>query len=128
MVYGDSDRLQSEWSGDVNYLNRLNVLLYVCDESAMALNAHDWYHALITLFRELSTEFKAGEEIKGDKFIEEINPLISKGNNNLNRSGTLSIDTNLYKKLHKFEMFLRGILKSSGLQNKMKEDASGALK
>jgi|TARA_Y100000310_G_scaffold226906_1_gene229088 hypothetical protein len=122
------ERLQSEFSGDVNYLNRLNVLLYAADEAALDLDAHSWLHTLIVLFRELSTEFEKGEEETGDKFIEEISPLVNTNSRAISRKGTSGIDPKLYQKLHKFEMFIRGILKSSGLQNKMKDDASGALR
>lgn len=126
-MFGDTDRNQSEFSGDVNYLTRLNLLLYVCDESAMELNVNTWFHGLMALFRELSTEFKKGEEVAGEKFIEDINPLIGRLVKD-NSLGKNEVSQELYKLLHKFEVFLRGIIKSAGLQNKMKEGAGSALK
>ena len=129
------DRLQSEFSGDVNYLNRLNVLLYCCNDAALNLDAHEWFHTLMVLYRELSTEMKVDKKTKKSKemdkceeFIEAIAPMISKNVDDINKKGTKIITSDLHKKLHQFEIYLRSIIKSSGLQNKMKEDASHALK
>ena len=128
------EKRQSEFSGDVNYLNRLNSLLYICDDMSMSLDAFAWFHALLALTRELSTEFqinkKTGKNIDNEKcnvFIDKINMDISLFIEKRNR-GVNEMSPELYKNLHDFEIFLRSILKTSGLQNKMKDDPRLALR
>ena len=127
MTMGDEAREQSEFNMAVSYLNRLNALFYTCDEAAMGLDAHTWFHSLMALFRELSTEMKPKELTRGEKIIEKINPKVAQSINNNQRSGKSEIPQELYSDLHKFEMFIRGVLKSAGLQNKMADEASRAL-
>jgi hypothetical protein len=123
----DDNRSQSEFNMAVSYLNRLNALLYTADEAAMSLDVYTWFHSLMALYRELSTEMKT-EEIK--KFEEKIGLLEPKITVSLAEAerGRGDIEHDVYKTLHQFEMDLRHILKSSGLQMKMQEDAMKALK
>src|SRR3990167_142188 len=109
-------RAQSEFNMAVSYLNRLNTIIYFCNQAALDLDMYRWFHCLLTLSRELSTEFKAKDNEQEKKYKEELEPLIS--NYAVNRKSS----KNIYDKLHDFEKFLRGILKASGLQNKMKHD------
>jgi len=123
----DDKRAQSEFNMAVSYLNRLNSLFYVCDEAAMSLNAHQWFHAQLAIFRELSTEMKPEELNSKKDEIREINNLINSSNKNSARFGTYEISSDLYEKLHEFELYLRSILDGAGLQKKMKEDPGNAL-
>ena len=121
------ERQKSEFSGDVSYLNRLNYYFFLAGTASMELNAHSWYHSLQVLFRELSTEMKEEEITKWNKESEKINELIKDNLEEQQNTGMTSISPELYKELHNYELFLRGILKSAGLQNRMKEGAENAL-
>jgi len=123
-----NEREQTEFNMAVSYLGRLNNLFYVADNSSIELNAHMWFHVLLTIFRELSTEMKEEEIGQWEKKIGGINFAIAKLNKDISRKGTNFIPNDIYLELHKFEMFLRKICKDSGLQMKMQEDASFALK
>lgn len=126
-------REQSEYNMAVSYLNRLNSLFYVANEAAIELDANIWFHALSALARELSTEMNEeeinewfGTDDKQGK-MDMINYILSiETNNPMNRG--MGISPALYKSLSDFERFLRQILKASGLQNRMMEDAHKALK
>lgn len=124
----DDDRQQSEFNDAIGYLNRLNSLFYLADDAAMNLDAFSWFHALLSLERELSTEMNEKELSYFEKEQDEINKDVSEHIRKSTRSPNQAIPSELYKKLHKFELDLRKIFKSAGLQNKMKEDASFALK
>jgi len=123
----ESEREQSEFNMAVSYLNRLNNLFYICDASAMELNSHQWYHTLLAIFRELSTEMKDKEIEEKEEEINLINRLLTQNNKTTSRTGKQMINPELYFKLHKFELFLRRIMKDSGLQNKMKDDPRFAI-
>lgn len=116
-------REQSEFNMAVSYLNRLNALFYLADQSAIDLNTHSWFHSLCAIFRELSTELKEEEKKKAKETIQRINTKLSKGNDPMR-----GIHPDLYMELHDFEVYLRGILKEAGLQNKKVDDAMRALK
>lgn len=124
----EEDRAQSVFNMAVSYLDRMNAEFYIAIEAAMDLNAFKWYHALLAIFRELSTEMTEEEMTKIDDAATEIQPLVHTWVENFNRYGRSQIAPDLYQKLHKFEMKLRQVLKKSGLQNKMSEDASNALR
>lgn len=122
------DRQQSEFNMAVSYLNRLNALFYKADEAAIELDVYTWFHCLLALFRELSTEMKDTEIKEWEKEQEIINQHISKYINEKQRNGMGKVTPELYRKLHKFELFLRYILEKAGLQKKMMDDAMNALK
>lgn len=122
------DRLQSDFNMAVWYINRLNGLFATCDEAGMTLNASQWFHALMALFRELSTEMK-------DKEIEEMQGKIKSINEKLkvwivlyNKRGITEIRPDLYQELHDMEIYLRKVLKKAGLLVKSSDDATRALK
>ena len=121
------ERQKSEFSGDVSYLNRLNYYFFLAGMAAIDLDAYGWYHTLRVLFRELSTEMKPEEITKWNTKAKGINNKLSKQlEDNLN-SGNVEISPELYEGLNEYELFIRSILKDSGLQNRMKEGAGTAL-
>lgn len=122
------DRQRSEFNMAVSYLNRLNYLFYIANEAATSLDAHGWFHSLLALFRELSTEMKPKEIEEIDDIIKEINPLMARNSMNIKKTGITEISETLYNQLHLFEIKLRKVLKSAGLQMKMMDDASMALR
>jgi len=126
------ERDQSEFSGDVNYLDRLNALLNSCNVHSMNLNVYSWYHSLNALFRELSTEMqekKDNNEIDtANKIMKSLRDNVGKYMNRRKRHGISNIDPELYDELHTFDLFLRQVLKKSGLQLRLKEYAGSALR
>lgn len=122
-----AERQQSEFNMAVSYLNRLNFLFYACNEAAMNLKSGEWFHALLAVFRELSTSMKDTEITEWNKKITEINNMIGADMRKKNQQQGM-IQPELYNELHMFEMFLRGVLNKSGLQTKMADEASKALR
>jgi len=122
------EREKTEFNMAVSYLDRLNALFYAADEAAMALDANGWYHVLLNLRRELSTEMKAGELDKFNADAREIRELLGKNNRGVSRFGLIEIKQELYDKLDAFEIALRKIMKEAGLQMKMQDDASHSLR
>lgn len=123
----ESDREQNEFNMAVSYLNRLNSAFYAADNAALELNAHEWYHSLRVLFRELSTEMKKDEITTWKNNLNSINTKVVQQINTNQRKQTMSIEPSLYQELEECEMFLRRILKESGLQGKMRMDPRKAL-
>lgn len=121
------ENIQSEYNMAFSYLNRLNSLFYYANAMAMELNAHGWFHILLALYRELSPYLKPEELEKKDKTITAINSLIAKNNKRMSRTGTQEISSELYKELHSFELFIREVLRRTGLQMRMENDPSKAL-
>ena len=121
------NREQSEFNMAVSYLSRLNTLFYIADNSAMSLEINEWFHALMTLFRELSTEMNE-QEIKILKHqFKLINEQMQIYNKDKMRVGVANISSKLYDDLHDAELAIRQVLKTSGLQMKMKQDARFAI-
>lgn len=123
----DEERSKSEFNMAVSYLNRLNAILYTADEAAMDLDVYTWFHTLLTLYRELSTEMKPKEMEDFEAQIKELNPKIGLAMNE-RLKGNGDVDQDLYSKLHRFEIGLRKILKDSGLQNKNQDSALNSLR
>ena len=122
------ERAQSEFNMAVSYLNRMNALFYIADEAAMSLDAYQWFHSLLAIERELSTEMGKKELEAFEKTIKNIHPEVTNWVNQKNRGVNITIESELYQSLHELEIALRKILKDAGLQNKMMEDAMNALK
>jgi len=120
-------RQQSEFNDAVGYLGRLNSLFYLADEASIQMDAHRWFCALMALFRELSTEMKPDEINYGTDMINQINPKVGHVNKEFRKSGIVSVDNELYMMLNDFEIWLRKIMKSAGLQLRMADDPSRAL-
>jgi len=122
------ERQQSEFNDAIGYLNRLNSLFYLCDNSSIELDAFSWFHSLMALERELSTEMEEKELSAFETLRASINNSIGQYLREKQRNPNAGVSHELYSSLHSFELKLRSIYKDSGLQNKMKEDASFALK
>ena len=127
-MVNENERQQSEFNMAVGFLNRLNTLLYFCNEYSIELDSHKWFHFLSVLLRELSTEMTEDEYKKGNGFRRDLNEMVNQNIKKNLQHGTNQIPQDTYEKLHNFEVFLRNVLKDSGLLTKMKEDAASALK
>lgn len=122
------DNLTSEFNMAVSYLNRLNSLFYACDESAISLDIYTWYHVLMALYRELSTDMdKETMDIIWGK-IKEVNQDVDRYMRKRNTNGMARVDPKLHHSLHEIEIMLRKVLDDAGLQNKKTTDAMRALK
>lgn len=123
----DNNRDQSEFNMAVSYLNRLNNLFYLTGNAAISLDMYSWYHSLQVLFRELSTEMKDPEINQLEKDSQVILGLLAR---HMKRTGAgpALVSPELYSKLHKFEMHLRRVMKESGLQTKIMDNAMLALR
>ena len=126
MMNNADTREQSEFNMAISYLNRLNQLFYMCDEASMILDMYQWYHTLLALFRELSTEMKDDElELMNDQaklLGNEVNVYVQASG-----EGNAEVTNELYQGLHYFELGIRKVMKTSGLQMKMKQDPRKAL-
>lgn len=124
----DTGREQSEFNSAISYLNRINAYFFQADECSMQLDIHGWFHSLMIIYRELSTEMKEKElqafEIKKNN----LNQMIMVYYQKRNRFNSNALPPNLYDSLHQFEMDLRKIMKQAGLQTKMKENPFLALR
>lgn len=123
-----NERQKSEFNMAVSYLNRLNNLFYVCDKASIELDSHMWFHSLMAIYRELSTEITKEPERKR---IKEIATKLSQAahiyRNSQNKGKDRGLPDSLYWQLHDFELELREVLEKSGLQTKRQDDASFAL-
>lgn len=119
------DRDQSEFNMAVSYLNRINYIIYQCNEAANNLDMFKWFHGLLNLHREVSTKMKKEDFEKGKDFINKIEPLISQVTALKKNPNGFSKD--LYFNMHEFEIFLRLIIKDSGLEMKFRADPRFAL-
>lgn len=109
---------QHEFNMAFNYLGRLNFLLYKINEASTELDVHSWFHNTLALYREVIMDVQETEKKEWDKEILNITHLVNKHL----RSRHEKVSTNLYQKLHDFEIFVRGVLRSSGIDVKLKRD------
>ena len=123
----DEQRDKSAFNMAVSYLYRLNALFYTADNAAITLDIYTWYHTLLSLYRELSTEMLDKEIDKAEADIKDMHPDVMKAVNNQAKKGVMDIPPELYQKLHQFEMSLRKITKKSGLLLKTADDPAFAL-
>jgi len=112
----------AEFNMAISYLNRLNQWFYLAGESRLKLDSFNWFHALTLLFSELSTEMKEPEIKVKNKEITKLNTKVVKNQQACMNTRRVYIPEDLWLELHNFELFLRKVMKDSGLQMKMKKD------
>ena len=127
MAGNANERGTAEFNMGVSYLNRLNTLFYIADDAAMTLKVNEWMHALMAIFREISTEMKDTEIEKTKEKFNKININVQVANETYKRKGVMEVSPETYDSLHNVELDLRKVLKESGLQMKMKQAAGEAL-
>ena len=123
----EDTRDQSEFNNAINYLNRLNALFYNAGYRSMTLDMNGWYHTLMVLFREISTECNKSELDEFETLRKKLASIILSHNVNSEKTNNNRISKDLYDNLHLFEMRLRQIVKSSGLQQKIKDSPMTAV-
>ena len=112
---------KAEFNGAFDYLARLNGLFSASIIYSKNLDMFNWFHVLIQIFKELSTEMTAAE-------IDATNNEIFAINSSYNLQPAKTIDFDLYKRLHGLELKLRQVYNKSGLQMKRAENPEGALR
>lgn len=117
----------SEFNSAVSFLNRLNMIIAKCDECSMDLDINGWHHSLMVLYRELSTEMTEDEKEQFEKDINVLQERLSEYIINNRGSNINEVSPELYKDHHDFEMALRKVMKESGLQQKIMDEASKML-
>lgn len=123
----NQNREQSEFNMAVSFLTRLNYFFYVCDLASMHLDVNQWFHGLAILYRELTGYMSEEEITTKQKELFDIVPALNNYLRLKNSKMNPEIPGELYKKLNDFEIFIRKVLKDSGLQTKMKDDPRFAL-
>jgi hypothetical protein len=113
-----NERTQSEFHDDVSYLNRIDKYLMMANAASSNLNAYAWLHSLAVIFRELSTQMKDDEKQRHNATIMKINNEVYKQL----KSGRVGMSPEMYEQLNAFELELRQVYDTAGLQNKKKED------
>jgi hypothetical protein len=123
----EEQELKSEFNSAIAFLNRINLLLSICDSSAMGLRMSEWYHALLVINRELSNYMKPLELTESHNFIARLKRPVSEYLNIKKLRGLAPIKDELYWTLNDFEIFLRRIFKGTGMESKMQDDPSRAI-
>ena len=125
-----NDRQTSEWNGAADYLTRINIALLEAAQASMTLNIYAWLHSLKLFYREISSVMNETEReelyTQGIKLSTRVNEYLKIRSNKQIKNPTL--DPTLIEALEKYEIKLRAIYKESGLQMRLMEDASKALK
>jgi hypothetical protein len=115
------EREQAEFNSAISYLGRLNALFSAADEAAITLDAHTWFHVLLGIFRELSTEMKDEEivklKIQANKIHEELSIYIKERDR-----GIELLTPELHGMLQDYELALRRVMRESGLQQRIIDD------
>jgi len=125
------NRETSEWNGAIEYLRRIDQALMIAGEAAMNLNLYQWLHALKLFYREISSVMNEKEKQElykeSQTLSEQINTyLLTKNKNRYEDRG--ETDYEIVESLEQHEIKLRQIYKETGLQMRLSEDASRALR
>lgn len=124
------DRQQSEWNGAADYLMRINMVLMEAAMASMQLDLYKWLHSLKIFYREIASVMKDDERSSLYKESIELSNKINKYlyRKNDKRFSKVPLDAKLIEGLEAFEIKLRQVYKDSGLQMRLMEDASRALR
>jgi len=120
MAEDNSNRLMSKFSGDVNYIDRLNVWFYHLGYAKLNRNIKQWYDLLMVLGDELYTEMNSGERDDYNRYVN-LYAEVEKATKQMARSG--QVHPTVMLQLRKLELFLRCVQKDAGLQNKPEDEA-----
>ena len=121
-------RERAEFNDAIGYLTRINYLFYIADGASMSLDVYKWFHALMCLYRELSTKMKPTEITHINNLRQVTALLVNRYVQNPRNSFGGTMKPELYEALHLLELELRHVYKESGLEMKFSDDPSLALK
>jgi hypothetical protein len=117
----------SEFNMALAHLESIRKLQNAADQASISLDAHNWFHILNAIFREISTYMNPDDKNATKKYMDNIQPLLRK-NNHISKHHPGTILPDLYSQLHNYDMYLRQVLDNGGLLTKRQDDASKALK
>lgn len=117
----EQEKQNSEFNDAIGTIGRMNSLFYVAVDAAMKLDAHQWYHSLRALKRELKTDMKEEKNKELNDTIKKIDELLPIYLNNAKR-GLSEISTELYDLLDLLETELREIHDKAGYKTKRSDD------
>lgn len=121
----------SEWNGALDYLKRIDAALEEAGIAAIRLDVYMWLHSLKLFYREISSVMKEEQRKElyeeSKKLSENINEYLTTKNNKLYH-GSKELSEELIEGLEQFEIKLRQIYKETGLQMRLMDDASKALR
>lgn len=111
----DKERKVSKFSGDLNYIERLNNWFIQLGFAKLNRDITAWYDTLMVLGDELFTEMNETEQSQYMEFVN-LYKVVENATEQTRRHG--SIQPEFMMQLRKCELFLRIVGKKAGLQNK----------
>jgi len=121
------EREINEFNSAFLFVENLEKTFYSCSIALAQLDLNSSYHLLGCLIRLLSGEMKPEEQKAFNNRWFNLSQDINNFLNNQKR-GRGFINSSLVQELHELEQDLRKIYRASGLQNKIQDTASKALR
>jgi len=120
------------------YMNRLNLLLYQCNEYARNDDIEMWYKALMNLYKELETQMNETEreneeknliaaKKKYDEYVKVYSNYMVTISNPRNRGYPFNVPNDVLEFMFKWEISLRKIIDRIGMLMPKAEDARFAM-
>jgi len=126
--FDDDGRDKSEFNMAVAFLNRLNYLLYSCNEASMNLDAYAWFTTLLRIRMELIDDMQPEEKKEANKHIDSLAQKVMNQSKVMNKTGRNDIPWDLYREIDNFEIFLREVCKKAGYKSRFQDEAGKALR
>lgn len=125
----DGDK--SEFNYALSYLNRINAEFYICANAKMSLDIKAWLDSLVVIYTELTNfikKYQPDEQIKRRNELKELYGKVNRYVTDSNKRPTQKVAPDLFWELIDFELWLRDIFGEAGLETKLVEDATKALR
>lgn len=122
---------KSEFNYAISFLNRINAEFYICANAKMTLDVKSWLDSLVVIYTELTNFIKKYKQSDQDKMRKELQSLYAEVNKSVadfNKKPTHKVAPELFWKLVDFEIWLRDVFGEAGLETKLVEDATKALR
>jgi len=115
---------QSEYTSDFLLFDRLGRLCMMADMEAKQLKIYPWFHTILAIYREIAPTIKQEDRAEYENLIKEITPRFMRIQDQINKTGSFTLDAALYLRLQYFEIKLRDCMKKAGFYLKTKQDSS----
>jgi len=99
----------------MGYTRRLNNILDMCAQSALELNAYQWYHLLRIFSTNIDNKTKPEDREALKRMFDTVLPEIHQHNENFNNNGISSISPKLYDQLDEIQKLAMRIADEAGL-------------
>lgn len=117
----NQDDNKSEWNYAKQWLMRIDSYFRRAGEAAINMQAYHWYHCLLAIYREISTEINKPDDLKElERLRVSIKPRVQKWVY-ASHNGNPRMDSIMWEELHEFEILLRKIMDKAGLQTRREE-------